>query len=343
MDKVQRNIIRQYLIVSIECLFRYGLINSIGISFRFLLTRLQFQLRLVRTKFIPPNFYLMMTKRCNLTCDFCHYVGELDRPSERSSNLEFTLDDFKRYEREGVISSPAKVCLYGGEPMLNDSFFEILGYINKRGYLSSTITNGSYLKKYLNALLEEPLYQMTMSYYPGVAERFEDELKRISKVTLINISYIIAKDDYRTLEDVVKFAIKCGARFITIENIIEKETCERKSIFSNEHYHGFKTEILKKYSSEIIFRWSDVKSGDESKKIQCSEPWDMVLLDRHNRVLPCCQYPLSEFKESVCSSKEFFNNPEIMELRSKMKSNEVPSKCEGCHYLYAKDPLYSFR
>lgn len=341
--KLGKNSLVQYANVSLWVGSRLGFFNSALLVLRFILTRLQFNLRFTHLYFTPPNFYLFLTKRCNLSCSFCHYYGELDNANEIQKEWEFSLDDFKRLEKEKIISAPAKVCLYGGEPMLSESFFELTKYLNENGYLSSTITNSTYLNQFINELIENTPRQITISYYEGIINRHSDSIRKISRKSIVNISYIINEGNYRDLDKIFDFCVSVGAKFITLENLVPKSTCPEKPVQFNENYAQFKENIIRKYSRYLIIRWSEVENNNLSKsKINCSEPWDMVLIDKRGRVLPCCQYPLKEFHSSKVDNK-IMNEPRLVEMRMRMKQNVVPELCKGCHYLYAKDPLYDLR
>lgn len=334
----------QYGSVSLDILLRYGVVNSLILGIRFLLTRGQFMARLIKPLTLPPNYYLFMTKRCNLACNFCHYHGELDPAGSIEEDWEWSLDDFKKWEDQKLLKKYSKVCLYGGEPMLNRDFFKCVRYLNENDYLSSTITNASVVTKNLQKLEENPLHQMTISYYKGVADRHVEALKAISHKTILNISYIMTNENYHLVEEVILFALNIGARFITIENLVEKESCRESAVAISEDYTQFKADMVKKYSSQIIMRWSEVNDSSVLKgsRINCSEPWDMILLDKRGRVLPCCQYPLESFETRKQSSNPLWVKG-LVEIRGLMKENKVPAKCEGCHYLYAKDPLYNLK
>jgi len=334
---------RLYSEVAFEVLRRFGVFNSTIISLRFFLTRIQFRLRVLRPWFSPPNYYLFMTKRCNLSCSFCHYHGELDDKNSLDHDWEWKLEDLREFEQKGILKPYSKVCLYGGEPMLNNEFFKCVKYLNENNYLSSTITNASLITPKIEELIKNPLHQMTISYYKGIADKHVDALQRLSKYTLLNVSYIISQESYHLTEEVVLFSIKIGAKFITIENLVAKESCSKKPVISHDEYLSFKKEMIQKYSSQIIFRWSDVSGrGEPGSVINCSEPWDTILIDKKGRSLPCCQYPLESFEGDDSTAKPFLSKS-LIEIRRKMKKNEIPKNCEGCHYLHAKDPLYNLR
>src|SRR5690606_15485446 len=275
--------IRQYIGLSLLVLKRFGLFKSIVVVIKFILTRTQFSLRMSKLFFSPPNYYLFMTKRCNLSCGFCHYNGELEK-KDATGTEEFQLSDLIDFEKTGVISRYSKVCLYGGEPMLNQSFFDVTRYLNQNGYLSSTITNGAYLDKYIEKLEAIPPHFVTVSYYDGIINSKEAYIKRLSQKSIINISFIITEKNVNKIQDVIEFSIRSGAHIITMENLIDKKDYAFKSIGDLEFYNRKRKELLARYSSLIIFRWCDLyHTGAQRQKINCSEPWDTILLDKSGR------------------------------------------------------------
>lgn len=338
--KITSRIFWQYFLATLTLFKSYSIFNFIRIGLRYSLIRIQYIFKVSRLVSLPPNIYLFLTKRCNLTCDFCHYVGELDS-SNADSELEMTLEDVQRLESQGYFKAPSKVCFYGGEPLLNNEIIPMIKYFKGKGHLTSLITNGAYLKKKNQDLVEAGLHFMTLSYYPGITEKLEKEVSWIAQKLILNVSFIISDNNLSQLDEVIRYCIRVNAKMITIENLVEKDTCSDKGIEYSEEYKDYKRDVLLRYSSQIIFRWSDVKrSNPVTQKIQCTEPWDMMLFNKDGKVLPCCQFKLGEFHKTTESDP--FNSTEMVKMRKSMINNEVPSGCEGCHYLYAKDPLYRF-
>jgi pyrroloquinoline quinone biosynthesis protein E len=254
-----------------------------------------------------------------------------------------TLDDLHKFLEKKRIKSPARICLYGGEPLLNVDSMAMIKLLGKKGFFTSIITNGVLLPSLYKELIDSGLHFMTLSYYQGVSEKIKSEVTAVGTKIILNISYIISRKKIEKLEEVIKYAIEVGAKMITIENLVEKENHDDQALWLSHDYRRNKRELLNKYSSKIIFRWSDVKKINQvESKTNCTEFWDMMVINRKGQLLPCCQYPLSEFSEDGFIDSKYYNNKKIVSLRKKMILNSPPERCRGCHYLYAKDPLYRF-
>ena len=65
---------------------------------------------------------------CNLRCPFCHNAGLVIRPPEESLSID-ELYSFLR-KRQGILEG---VAITGGEPLLDDSIFELLRGIKALG------------------------------------------------------------------------------------------------------------------------------------------------------------------------------------------------------------------
>ena len=343
--------IYQYLKVIILLFKRYSIFNLFIISIWYGAIRIQYLLKYTKLLSNPPNVYLFITQRCNLNCTFCHYHGELLPEKAPESDAEMSLQDLQNLISKKIIKAPARACLYGGEPLINVDSFKMISLLNKNNFLTSIITNGVNLKDTHKELIASKLHFMTLSYYPGIIESAKPYIAEIGKNTIVNISYIISEKNINKLEDVIQFSIEANAKMITIENLIDKTSHDDNSLNDSEDYKKHKRYLLNKYASKIIFRWSDVNKQPEKEnnnlpaekpKIQCTEMWDMMLINKKGQILPCCQYPLKEFAGDFHQDQDYFNSPKIVALRKEMNKNNVPKDCEGCHYLHAKDPLYRF-
>lgn len=74
---------------------------------------------------------------CNLRCPFCHNAGLVIRPPEPSVSLDTLIAFLKK--REGILDG---VAITGGEPLLDDSVFELLRAVKALGYPVKLDTNG---------------------------------------------------------------------------------------------------------------------------------------------------------------------------------------------------------
>lgn len=86
---------------------------------------------------IPEQAYFSLTGRCNLKCKMCNVVRDSD-----SSELELSTDECKKMINEIARLGIDHLVLSGGEPLMRQDLFELIGYASKRIRLVDMITNG---------------------------------------------------------------------------------------------------------------------------------------------------------------------------------------------------------
>ena len=294
-----------------------------------------------RLRFSPPNLVLLLTSRCNKDCAFCHYEGELN-PDQWQKD-EMNLSQFTQILEASSAPKVGRICFYGGEPLMNRDLFLMLAEAKKRKFFTSIITNGLMIEKYYRELQQAPLDLMTLSYYPEDLEKIERGLSLLGNSTVINLSFIVSQNRIKQLDEVFAFAEKHSIAMVTIENIRENQASNEKTLYREElNLKELKDKYQSRYGKNILIRWSDFNSKPKSAaKIQCPDFWDTVLVNNKGQTSPCCQYPLGDYSGDLRQTNLSINSSELVELRENMRQNIIPPKCQGCHYLYAKDPLYS--
>lgn len=309
----------------------------IGTFLSFVIIRIQALLKTKKILFPPPNTIISVTSRCNKSCSFCHYLPELNGSS--SVDLELKIEGLIKILDSDAVSRFGRVCLYGGEPLLNKDFFDMVKELKSRNYFVTTVTNGLLIERYLKELEEFPLDLMTVSYYPEDVEKIKESIKKITKLMPVNISFVLDQNSQNKLEDVLIYARDVGADMVTIESLREVDFCERKSL-NEELLMEKKSRLIKEFGKDFILRWSSFNGEKEKSKISCIDFWDSVFVNSKGELSPCCQYPLSSYEGSLNSKAESINSKVMMDLREKFSKNIVPKGCENCHYLYGCDPLY---
>ncbi|CBW27883.1 putative molybdenum cofactor biosynthesis protein [Halobacteriovorax marinus SJ] len=313
--------------------------TSFMIFLYFIVNRVQIKLKMVKLILPPPNLVISLTSRCNKTCSFCHYVTELNSPTYKEDEL--TLEGFKTLLRSKSVPNYGRVCLYGGEPLLNKDFFSILKLANNKKYLTTIVTNGLLVGKYLEELKNSKLNLMTLSYYKEDIEKIRDSIKKISSYIPINVSYVVSNNRLDELKNMLEFSKDINAEMVTIENLRENGVTNEKTLFESKELRAIQKSLNAQYSDHFILRWSGFNTAPkENEKIRCIDFWDTIFLNAKGEVSPCCQYPLSSYKGSIESSCSSINSKEMISLRKSFINNIAPDACKGCHYLYKSDPLY---
>ena len=101
---------------------------------------------------------ISITNRCNVNCFYCHHDGILPQ------KYEMTPDEIHRIAQVARGIGVRKIRLSGGEPLIRDDIVEIVSKISSIGFKDVSITtNGTYLDKYADSLVEAGLNRVNVS------------------------------------------------------------------------------------------------------------------------------------------------------------------------------------
>jgi MoaA/NifB/PqqE/SkfB family radical SAM enzyme len=88
----------------------------------------------------PSTLFIEITRECNSRCRYCHMWTLKDGPESLSTEEKAAaIRDFAKMNPHG------QVVFTGGEVMMKDEFWHLIGEARKSGLLSATNTNGSYV------------------------------------------------------------------------------------------------------------------------------------------------------------------------------------------------------
>lgn len=88
----------------------------------------------------PFIFSLMVTSKCNCSCDFCFWKYHKD-------NDDMPLEEIQRLMREARKEGYVDSILWGGEPLLRQDFTEICKTSQDVGFYTKMATNGYFLQE----------------------------------------------------------------------------------------------------------------------------------------------------------------------------------------------------
>lgn len=154
-----------------------------------------------RPKIKPVSFFLDITHRCNMNCEFC-----FDKTPGIEDEEEPTLEEIK-----SIVSGfgGSFVHLSGGEPTLRNDLPQIIEMINEMGYRVILMTNGLKLDEdYIRMLKEHGLHRVQLQFdyvekeKTKVVERLEEQ-----KIPLSLFTRVMGGKNVDKLADIVRFAI----------------------------------------------------------------------------------------------------------------------------------------
>ena len=145
------------------------------------------------------QFFLELTLKCNEACFHCGSLCGAARPDGLPAQAYFdVLDEVK----ENFDISRLMLCITGGEPLLREDFFDILGYANEIGYTWGMTSNATLI----TPLVAKRLYETgmaTISVSIDGLEKTHDKLRGLSggyRLAMAGIENLLAERESRRQE-----------------------------------------------------------------------------------------------------------------------------------------------
>jgi len=293
-------------------------------------------------RFIPRECTLFMTDRCNLKCAGCSraVLGVKEFREMKLGTVKKLLSLYPSIEG---------FCVAGlGEPTLCTDFVEIFDFLISRGKYTGLITNGTNIDKILK-LNGDPGY-ISISLYGYDRESYmahtgvdafsrviENYRKVKSRFKKVGFSYIVKKDNYRSLEKILSFCDELRPEFLNLVNYLAydyKKDDDIKNIIT------IKDKEIISYIEDIC-RDKDyigvkpVCLNVNNDNYFCESYNYLINLDGDGNTGGCQrQIPPDKSYGNIFLEDDPFNSPSMMELRKKMQKNAYPH--EECRFCFGR-------
>lgn len=176
---------------------------------------------------IPAAFNVLLTKKCNLSCEFC----EFDCQPQGAS---LKVDILEKLMKEGSRLGVREIIFDGGEPLLYEYFEEALRLASHHEYHVTLLTNGWYFGDYLPLLLKYGVQRVIFGI-DGATAMTNDRIKgrkgafrRV--VEAINLSLqnnlftglhlVLTARNYHELDDFLTMAERMLVQYVMISKLI---------------------------------------------------------------------------------------------------------------------------
>jgi MoaA/NifB/PqqE/SkfB family radical SAM enzyme len=291
--------------------------------------------------YTPVSANLWLTSRCNLSCDFCHYKGELGRPVEMGRDLTFEAFE-KMYAESPDLQRVLRFALYGGEPLLNRDLERFISFLSERGHVVSVNTNGLLLPKWMEALKRTPPHFLSVSAYPEnhqVLAKALPELTSGKQGIAVRLSLMVSGENREELESFLDLARVSGVHAVSIDDYVPNGVSEIEVLSRNDGWIVSAQKRVKEAvgkSAGIEWAIPNEKSNEKSKEkpkraTKCRFFWNSLFLDERGLVSPCCYWRRDTYRSRT---EMAWNGPEMRALRESMLKGEPPEKCRSCSGLY---------
>lgn len=177
-------------------------------------------------RFIHCN--LQVTYRCNFTCEICDFWKEHHEVAEES-----TLEDVRTIGRKLNQLGTLIVSLAGGEPLIREDLFDIIGILRECGHFPILITNGWFVDKQLAGdILKAGLQEISVSVdyrdaarhdalrgRPGAWERAIQALDLLNRArpdrrNRVHMISVLMDDNLDDVEALIKLARELGVTYM---------------------------------------------------------------------------------------------------------------------------------
>jgi radical SAM protein with 4Fe4S-binding SPASM domain len=157
----------------------------------------------------PLNGQIDLTYRCNLKCQHCFIVPEVDKQELKFKEITSIIDKI-------YAAGCLWLCLSGGEPFLREDFLDIYTYGRKKGFLISIFTNGTLITKAVaDYLAKIPPYSIEITLNGITKQTYEE-------VTQVQGSFIKAMRAIQLIKErKIPLVLKCNGMKINRDEILK--------------------------------------------------------------------------------------------------------------------------
>lgn len=303
----------------------------------------QRQARFSVTRSTPQIASLLLTKRCNMSCDFCNVASFLHDKKTKWQALEGDLERVQRIFANPLFAKCLLVDILGGEPMLVKDLEKIVAWLTDQGHLTNITTNGLNLVKRIEGLKKAGVSRISVSIYEENRQALERDLPSINKVFRVHTTMILFRKDVEEAPDMLveraKFVRDSGCldvRFWMYRPIGETADTGELVYEDSPAFVALKERIDREMPGFCF--WPVPMKKGPIKKL-CPQLWQRVGCDMSGNMGICCGTDtlLSGPDGNLFQGApdKIFNHPMMVEIREKLldPESEPPEICKNCNLL----------
>jgi len=291
-------------------------------------------------KYTPQIFSVMVTKRCNLNCEYCNAAKLLDKESMAK---DATIERFKTLFSNPLVNRALLVDLLGGEPLIVKDFMKIVHFLHSSGHITNTSTNGILLADRIMDLKKSGISRINVSIYDANRRILEKTLGNINSVFPVHTSFVLLNSEVEKnpnkIIETVRFAKESGCkslRFFMYRPMGLNPLKEEVILSTSESYRDLQHRINAKYSDFCL--WPAMVIKDAPKRV-CPQLWQRLNCDLDGNVVICCgtDRVLKGANSNIFDAEpnRLYNHPTLVALRRQLlnPSAPLPSICQDCNLI----------
>lgn len=293
--------------------------------------------------YAPQIASVIVTKRCNLACEYCSAEKMMNARGPVWQDSEATLDKIKEIFQNPLFSGCLLVDLLGGEPLLVPELESIVAYLIQRGHIVNLATNGLHLAARIDGLKRAGISRINVSLYDTNRTVLGRDLPGINRTFPVHTSRVLLQSELETKQD----EILATARGVRAAGCLSLRFYIYRPIGTTPKPEEIIAEDLPAY---VEFRkrvdaalpgfclWPAApKRGSVEKR--CPQLWQRINCDINGTMGICCgtdemlMGPHSNLFGS--SPDEVWNHPTLVTMRDQLqqRGSDPPDVCKTCNLL----------
>lgn len=295
------------------------------------------------------SIYLIVTKKCNMSCDFCFMNSSPNVDTKEEMTVYEFIETLSPYIHKDI----NKVVVSGGEPLIKKDIFILLNWLYKLVGKEKIIlqTNGLLLSESYLSKLEKYIFALELSIesiaYDDVFLKRIDKLGKAVESLEIKLafSYVVDFDNIGNLKNALSLAKKYNAGFQM--RLIEPIGRAQDDLIIDWHkYYSLAILAYKKYAEFVV----QTESYDEPlfggaftnllPQKSCGAYGNILSIHPNGDIFPCGSIYSNDYrignilKQNV---NEVAKHTERFFLRKDIKQSfciEHKFVCENCEYQF---------
>ena len=281
-----------------------------------------------------------ITHKCNLRCKHC-YQDEYASDTEYEKLREFffqIIDFLKEKKYKGHIN------FTGGEPLLSKHIFDLFDLCEKYNITFGLLTNGTIINSEIcNKLSKYKKLSFVQVSIDGRKSTHDlirgngnfnltfNNLKLLKKSNIKTmISFTCHKENYKDVEEVIKFSIKNKIDVFWLDRLIPFGHNVEDLINKDEYKQVL--DILKKYKNKS--KHTDIRTNralqwycDESGYYTCSAGKTLLAILADGTLLPCRRLPIKLGNLLDDTLLNIYNDSKVIKS---LNQDIIPAECKYC-------------
>ena len=303
--------------------------------------------------FKPRHIIFYPTDKCNLNCKWCLRNSDNSKSIQHSKIKDLDLLTLKEALR--ICPSIEAVSFTGqGEPLLNKDMFKMIGYASREDLSIFLTTNAILLNdEKISQIMRYNIARINISLKgkdgrefietTGLNEKlFYRQTENIGKLVtekkkrkhngIIRISYIVDKNNFKNMEEVIRLAENLGVDRLLFDNIVPFDdfTTGHNCIFEDNVTAKKYIEHLKKTPRKVKIEFPILLKRNNFS-YYCPGYYNFVNIDADGNISGCMRVlPPSPEYGNIFKDKDYMNTPHFRKMRRMYLHRQLPPRCRFC-------------